>query len=127
MDIETGKRIRSIRVQKGWSQDELGKKLDLDQGTISRMERGETDPTAKTLRLLKEIFVVTIDWILTGQGPKHPLPLEAKEEIIEILDDFTGNQAFMLDIISYAYDYKARHLKEFLKKETGKNKNVKAG
>ncbi len=125
MNIETGNRIKSLRVEKGWSQDELGKKLNLDQGTISKMERGESEPTSKTLRMLKEIFGVTIDWIITGKGPKYPLPLETNEEIMEIIDDFTENEPFMIAVLAYAYDYKARHLKEFLKKKTERNERLK--
>jgi transcriptional regulator with XRE-family HTH domain len=122
MNIDTGNRIKSLRIEKGWSQDELGKKLNLDQGTISKMERGESEPTAKTLRLFKEIFGVTIDWILTGKGQKHPLPLETNEEIMEIIDDFKENEPFMIAVLAFAYDYKAKHLKEFLKKKTEKSR-----
>jgi transcriptional regulator with XRE-family HTH domain len=123
MDMnKTGKRIKRLRIEKGWSQDELGKKLGLDQGTISKMERGESDPTAKTLRMLKEIFGVNTDWILTGKGPKHPLPLETNEEITEILDDFAENESFMIAVLAYAYDYKAKHLKEFIKKKTERSR-----
>jgi transcriptional regulator with XRE-family HTH domain len=125
INIETGNRIKSLRIEKGLSQEEIGKKLNLDQGTISKMERGESEPTAKTLRMLREIFGVNTDWILTGKGPKHPLPLETNEEIIEIIDDFKDNEPFMIAVLAYAYDYKARHLKEFLKKKTERNEILK--
>jgi len=122
MNIDTGKRIKSLRIEKGWSQDELGKKLGLDQGTISKMERGENDPTARTLIMLRDIFGVTIDWILTGQGTKLPLPMETKDEVMEIIDDFKENEPFMIAVLAYAYDYKARHLKEFIKKKTERSR-----
>jgi len=123
--IETGNRIKSLRIEKGLNQAELGKLLGLDQGTISKMERGENDPTAKTLILLKEIFGAAIDWILTGQGTKHSLPLDTEEEILEIIDDFNTNEIFKIKVLSFCYDYKAKHLPEFIKKKTGRNERLK--
>jgi len=123
--IETGNRIKSLRIEKGLNQAELGKLLGLDQGTISKMERGENDPTAKTLILLKEIFGAAIDWILTGQGTKHSLPLDTEEEILEIIDDFNTNEIFKIKVLSFCYDYKAKHLPEFIKKKTGRSERLK--
>lgn len=123
--IETGNRIKSLRIEKGLNQAELGKLLGLDQGTISKMERGENDPTAKTLILLKEIFGAATDWILTGRGTKHPLPLDTDEEILEIIDDFNTNEIFKIKVLSFCYDYKAKHLPEFIKKKTGRDERLK--
>ena len=125
MNIERGKRIKSLRIEKGWSQNDLGKKLGLDQGTISKMECGENDPTAKTLIMLKEIFDVTTDWILTGKGAKRPLPIDMEEEILEIIDDFYTNEIFKIKVLSFCYDYKAKHLPEFINKKKDRKKRLK--
>ena len=125
MNIKTGQRIKSLRTGKGLNQAELGKLLGLDQGTVSKMERGENEPTAKTLRLLREIFGVTIDWILSGEGIKHPLPLDIEEELTEIIDDFKINEKFKIAVLAFAYDYKAKHLSEFLKKKRERIERLK--
>lgn len=127
MDIKTGKRIKSLRTEKGLKQCELGKMLGLDQGTVSKMERGENDPTARTLIMLRDIFGVTIDWILTGQGTKHHLPQDTEEEILEIIDDFKTNETFKIAVLAFAYDYKAKHLAEFIKKKRERNERLKTG
>lgn len=127
MNIKTGKRIKSLRTEKGLNQGELGKMLGLDQGTISKMERGENDPTAKTLRLLREVFGVTIDWILTGEGTKHPLPLDTEEELKEIIDDFKTNEKFKIKVLSFCFDYKAKNLSEFIKKKKERIERLKKG
>jgi transcriptional regulator with XRE-family HTH domain len=127
MDINktTGSRVKSLRLDKGLSQGEMGKLLGLDQGTVSKMERGENEPTAKTLRLLREIFDVTTDWILTGEGTKHPLPLDTEEEIKEIIDDLNTNELFKIRVLSFCYDYKAKHLSEFIKKKRDRTERLK--
>jgi len=129
MDISktTGSRIKNLRIEKGLNQGQMGKLLGLDQGTVSKMERGENEPTAKTLRLLRKIFGVNIDWILTGQGTKHPLPLDMEEEILEIIDDFSTNDIFKIKVLSFCYDYKAKHLSEFIKKKKERNGRLKRG
>lgn len=127
MNTKTGSRIKSLRIEKGLNQGELGKVLGLDQGTISKMERGENEPTAKTLRMLREIFGVTIDWILTGEGTRHPLPLDTEDEIKEIIDDLNTNEFFKVRVLSFCYDYKAKHLQEFIKKKRNSSDRLKRG
>jgi transcriptional regulator with XRE-family HTH domain len=127
MNKTTGNRVKSLRLDKGLSQGEMGKLLGLDQGTVSKMERGENEPTAKTLRLLREIFDVTTDWILTGEGTKHPLPLDTEEEIKEIIDDLNTNELFKIRVLSFCYDYKAKHLSEFIKKKRNRSERLKRG
>jgi transcriptional regulator with XRE-family HTH domain len=121
----TGSRIKSLRIEKGLYQVEMGKMLGLDQGTISKMECGENEPTAKTLRLLRINFGVTIDWILTGQGTKYPLPTDTEDEILEIIDDFNTNEIFKIKVLSFCYDYKAKHLSDFLKKKKKKERLIR--
>jgi len=77
------------------------------------------------LRLLRKIFGVNIDWILTGQGTKHPLPLDMEEEILEIIDDFSTNDIFKIKVLSFAYNYKAKHLSEFIKIKKERNGRLK--
>jgi len=127
MNKTTGNRVKSLRLDKGLSQGEMGKLLGLDQGTVSKMERGENEPTAKTLRLLREIFDVTTDWILTGEGTKHPLPLDTEEEIKEIIDDLNTNELFKIRVLSFCYDYKAKHMSEFIKKKRNRSERLKRG
>jgi transcriptional regulator with XRE-family HTH domain len=121
----TGSRIKSLRIEKGLNQVEMGKLLGLDQGTVSKMECGENEPTAKTLRLLRQIFGVTIDWILTGEGTMYTLPLDTEEEILEIIDDFNANEIFKIKVLSFCYDYKAKNLSEFIKKKKDRKGQLK--
>ncbi|WP_282135749.1 helix-turn-helix domain-containing protein [Seonamhaeicola maritimus] len=44
-----GKRIVTIRKEKGISQKELSDILDMDDGSLRRIESGRTNPTTTTL------------------------------------------------------------------------------
>ncbi|UCH95116.1 MAG: helix-turn-helix transcriptional regulator [Candidatus Aminicenantes bacterium] len=121
MDKKTGQRIKTLRIENGLTQEGLGEKLGLDRGTISKIERGENAPTAKTLVELKRIFNVSIDWILTGKGLKHPIDMD--DELLEMIDDLKNNQTAMIKVLSFFYNYKAKNLSQFVKKKSKKMKN----
>jgi len=64
-----GRRIREIR---GFdlTQEEFGRILGLPQTQVSKYELGQSAPTVEILFKLKAYSGKTIDWILTGEGPK---------------------------------------------------------
>ena len=43
-------RLRELRARHGLTQAQLAEKCDMDQADISRIERGATSPTARTLQ-----------------------------------------------------------------------------
>lgn len=52
--ISLGARVRSLRLARGWSQEELGARSDLDRTYISGIERGVRNPTVTVLHALSE-------------------------------------------------------------------------
>jgi len=54
MDI--AKRIKELRVSKGYSQEELARQTQLNIRTIQRVETGETEPRGDTLIRLAKVF-----------------------------------------------------------------------
>lgn len=57
-------RLKELRAQKGLTQDELGKKLNVRSNTISNYEIGERNISIKNLIKMRELFGVSIDYIL---------------------------------------------------------------
>ena len=57
---EIGKRVREIRTNKNFSQEEVAKHLGLHRPSISQIEHGERDVTAQELVKLGELFNVTL-------------------------------------------------------------------
>lgn len=58
-------RLIELRKTKGWSQEELGERVDATRQTISKWELGQTTPEMDKLIELSKIFNISID-ALTG-------------------------------------------------------------
>ena len=72
-------RIRELRQQKGWTQDELANKLHMERQTIGHYETGERNISIAVLLSLCEIFGCSSDYIL-GRTPYGGLILTGDEE-----------------------------------------------
>ena len=62
--METKDIILELRMKKGFSQDELAEKVFVTRQAVSRWENGETIPNTETLKLLSELFDVSINTLL---------------------------------------------------------------
>lgn len=62
-------RLRAIRFFSGLNQTELAKLLECSQGTVSKLENGDLEPTAYHLIRLREVFGISIDAIVDGLIP----------------------------------------------------------
>jgi transcriptional regulator with XRE-family HTH domain len=49
IQIEFGKRIRALRLEKGYAQDELAYKAGLDRTYLGGIKRGERNPSLKNI------------------------------------------------------------------------------
>lgn len=52
--------IQSARVQKGWSQTEVGERVGMSQNTIARIENGRFFPEMKSFILILECLDLKI-------------------------------------------------------------------
>ena len=57
-------RVRELRNEKGFSQEELAGRINVSQQTISRIEKGETQIPVDILVHLSKMFHVSADYIL---------------------------------------------------------------
>ena len=67
--LETKDIILSLRNKYGMSQDELANRVYVTRQAVSRWENGETVPNTETLKLLSQLFNVSINTLL-GQPRK---------------------------------------------------------
>lgn len=58
-----GKKIKEIRLTKGFSQEELAERSQLNLRTIQRIEKQETEPRGKTLHLLCHALELNLEEI----------------------------------------------------------------
>lgn len=61
----TGERVRTLRLQKGWSQSDLARETGWTQARISQIEASENLRTA-TARKLASVLKCHPGWLLTG-------------------------------------------------------------
>ena len=58
--MKFNERLLELRKKNGWSQEELGYKLDVSRQTISKWESGQTTPELEKLRTLSKIFDISV-------------------------------------------------------------------
>jgi putative transcriptional regulator len=66
--VPIGERIRELRAERAWSQDELVRRSGLSKGTIQNLETGRHDPRLSSLYRLAEAFGVAVHALMAG----HP-------------------------------------------------------
>ena len=62
--METKDVIKELRTKNGMSQDELAERIFVTRQAVSRWETGETIPNTETLKMLSELFDVSINTLL---------------------------------------------------------------
>lgn len=55
-----GKKIKSLRKSKGWTQEILSERLGINAKSVLRIENGKTFPTIQNLEKLSQIFEIEI-------------------------------------------------------------------
>ena len=60
-----GKKIRLLRHQKGWSQEDVAKRLDISIPAFSKIETGITDINLSRLEQISKLFEMSVVQLLT--------------------------------------------------------------
>ena len=58
--MKLGEKILELRKKNGFSQEQLGEKINVTRQTISNWELGETSPNPEQLKLLSKVLNVSI-------------------------------------------------------------------
>lgn len=72
-------RLADLRVGQGWSLDTLAEATGISRASLSRIERGETSPTAALLNRLCSAYGLTMSRLLSEveqSGPQHLQPAQ---------------------------------------------------
>ena len=62
--VDIGSKIKELRIVNGLSQQDLAKKLNAKQNTLSRYENNLARPSYEILVSIAEIFDVSTDYLL---------------------------------------------------------------
>ena len=69
--VSIGKRIKSFRVKKGWTQAVLAEKSSVEPSNISHIERAATKVSLPTLISIANVLDVTLDEIVYNSLVKN--------------------------------------------------------
>jgi len=59
-----GKRIKELRIDRGWSLMDLSKESGISDASLCRWENGQADIKSEQIIILTKIFNVTSDYFL---------------------------------------------------------------
>ncbi|MCK2219411.1 XRE family transcriptional regulator [Actinomadura sp. ATCC 31491] len=80
LDTRLAERLARLRVDRGWSLDELARRAGVSRSTLSRLERGEISPTASLLNKLCAVHGRTMSRLLAEVEAEPPQLLRAGEQ-----------------------------------------------
>ena len=64
--IQFGKRLRQLRTDKGWSQEELAHRVGIDVSYLSELENGHKEPCLIKIKELSQGLGVTVAKMMRG-------------------------------------------------------------
>lgn len=59
-------RLKDLRGERGWSQQELGDRLDISRQSINAIENGRFDPSLPLAFKIAELFGLAIEEVFTS-------------------------------------------------------------
>jgi len=89
-----GARIKEIRTKKGFTQEQLSERMEINPKYLSSIERGKENPTLNALIRLSESLNVDLGEIFTLIQVEDPVV--SKSMIISLLDEADREQLKLL-------------------------------
>jgi transcriptional regulator with XRE-family HTH domain len=89
MDARLAARLARLRAERGWSLDILAERSGISRTTLSRLERGETSPTASLLGRLCTAYGRTMSRLIAETEAEAPQCVRAADQVTWV-DPETG-------------------------------------
>ena len=101
-----GKRLKELRVQRGYSQDELAKLLNTSRSRIGMYEQGRRQPDFEMQEAIADLFNVSIDYLFEREN---------KDATIDPDSDLTSKAAELYAIYESLPPEKKHEFENFLR------------
>lgn len=82
--MNIGDRISSLRIANGLSQEAFADRLGVSRQAVSKWETGASVPETDKILLMSELFGVSTDALLKGEGPSESPAVSAEEPTAEL-------------------------------------------
>ena len=79
-----GINISKLRIERGITQEQLGRDIGLTASAISNIECGRSVPSVDTLCRFSELFGVKVDAILSDESDSDLNKLEMEEKLVTV-------------------------------------------
>ena len=66
-----GKRIKELRIEKGWTGIKMSTKIGVDQSYYSKIEKGKHEIKLEKLYEIADIFNVSLDYLTARTNKKN--------------------------------------------------------
>ncbi|MCP5054447.1 MAG: helix-turn-helix transcriptional regulator [bacterium] len=77
---EVGSRLKLLRKQLGYDQDQMGSRLGVTRSGYFKNENGRAFPGIDTMHRLKTDLDISMDWLIFGRGPMHYTEVQRMQE-----------------------------------------------
>lgn len=91
-----GGRIKAIRLQKGWSQEEMGFRIGVNKKSVISEYENENDKRAVTLAMLPilaDVLGSTMNYLVTGHAAKEDPDVVLAIQLLKDLKTEKGRKA----------------------------------
>ena len=68
--MNLGSKVTELRKQKGWSQSELAKRIEVSREIIGRYERNDAIPSIDIAKRMADVFEVSLDYLVGNAEQK---------------------------------------------------------
>jgi transcriptional regulator with XRE-family HTH domain len=82
LDARLAARLAQLRMERGWSLEELAQHAGVSRSTLSRLERAEISPTAALLSRLCTVYQRTMSQLLAEVEPAAPQLVRADRQAV---------------------------------------------
>lgn len=102
--MTTSERIKQARINKGLTQEELGKLIGVQRAAINKYESGlVVNLKRTTIAALAKALDVKPSWLLCVDDDPAPAISPVKQELLDLVDDLSDEQAKkVMEIIQIA-------------------------
>jgi transcriptional regulator with XRE-family HTH domain len=103
-----GQRLAALRVERGWSQAEFGRRLDLSRGMVAYYESCAKNPTLEFVEKAASVFEIPVGELMGAAAPRRKpgrasrleqltgelakLPKSKQAVVVQMLEGFLQQQ-----------------------------------
>jgi transcriptional regulator with XRE-family HTH domain len=96
--LKIGRQMRRVRTERGFTHRQLAQAVGVTEGTISRIENDQSEPSAGTMAAIADFLGVTMDE-LRDAAPESTQPSELEALLIAAAQRAqAGDQAALLEM-----------------------------